>query len=51
MYLFLMQMVQIPLIALGRVPWIRRNKMLGNVIFWVGLMTGLPLLCVAYCAY
>ncbi|KIO18192.1 hypothetical protein M407DRAFT_32129 [Tulasnella calospora MUT 4182] len=51
MYLFVMQMAQVPLIALGRIPVIRRNKILGNVVFWFGLMTGFPLLCVAYCAY
>lgn len=51
MYLFMMQMAQVPLIALGRIPVIRRNKILGNVVFWFGLMTGFPLLCVAYCAY
>ncbi|KAG8721403.1 hypothetical protein FRC08_013357 [Ceratobasidium sp. 394] len=51
MYLFVMQMSQIPLIFLGRLPFIRRNKVLGNVLFWVGLMAGFPLLCVAYCAY
>ena len=51
MYLFVLQMFQIPMIFLGRLPIIRRNKVLGNVIFWVGLMAGFPLLCVAYCAY
>ncbi|KAG8824912.1 hypothetical protein FRC19_000844 [Serendipita sp. 401] len=50
-YLFVLQMSQIPLIALGRVPFIKRNKILGNTVFWVGLMAGFPLLCVAYCAY
>ena len=61
-------MSQLPLIALGRVPFIKRNKVIGNgefigyvrdftmadvtpVVFWVGLLAGFPLLCVAYCAY
>lgn len=44
-------MSQIPLIFVGRLPIIKRNKVLGNVFFWVGLMAGFPLLCVAYCAY
>ncbi|CAG7847235.1 Probable sterol O-acyltransferase 1; AltName: Full=Sterol-ester synthase 1 [Serendipita indica DSM 11827] len=39
-YLFVLQMSQIPLIALGRVPFIKRNKLLGNVVFWIGLMAG-----------
>lgn len=51
MYLFLMQMCQIPMIFLGRIPAVRRNKTLGNVVFWMGLMAGFPLLCVAYVAY
>lgn len=61
-----MQMAQIPLIALGRMPVIRRNKILvrlhrvprawltsaqGNVVFWIGLFAGFPLLCVGYCTY
>ncbi|RPD64216.1 MBOAT-domain-containing protein [Lentinus tigrinus ALCF2SS1-7] len=50
-YLFVMQLAQIPLIALGRIPAIRRNKLMGNLVFWVGLYAGFPLLCVAYCAY
>ncbi|OJT14479.1 hypothetical protein TRAPUB_8979 [Trametes pubescens] len=50
-YLFGLQIAQIPLIAIGRIPAIRRNKLLGNVFFWVGLYAGFPLLCVAYCAY
>ncbi|KAG8819609.1 hypothetical protein FRC17_010375 [Serendipita sp. 399] len=50
-YLFVLQMSQIPLIALGRVPFIKRNKVLGNTVFWAGLMAGFPLLCVAYTAY
>ncbi|KZT62390.1 MBOAT-domain-containing protein [Calocera cornea HHB12733] len=51
MYLFMMQMCQIPMIFLGRIPAVRRNKTLGNVVFWMGLMAGFPLLCVAYVAY
>lgn len=33
-------MAQLPLIALGRIPFIKRNKILGNLVFWIGLMTG-----------
>jgi sterol O-acyltransferase len=35
----------------GRLPAIRRHKILGNIVFWVGLYAGLPLLCVGYVAY
>ena len=33
MYLFVMQMAQIPLIAIGRVPAIKRNKILVRYCF------------------
>jgi len=51
MYLFVLQLCQIPLILLSRVPAIKRNKLMGNVVFWLGLYAGFPLLCVAYVAY
>jgi sterol O-acyltransferase len=51
MYLFTLQLAQIPLIFIGRIPAVKRNKLMGNVIFWLGLYAGFPLLCVAYCAY
>ncbi|KAL4065834.1 MBOAT, membrane-bound O-acyltransferase family-domain-containing protein [Scleroderma citrinum] len=51
LYLFLMQLIQIPLIVASRAPAIKRNKLLGNVVFWLGLYAGFPLLCVAYVAY
>jgi sterol O-acyltransferase len=51
LYLFLMQLIQIPLILVSRAPVLRKNKRLGNVVFWLGLYAGFPLLCVAYVAY
>lgn len=51
LYLFLMQLCQIPLILVSRLPVIKQNRLLGNVVFWVGLYAGFPLLCVAYVAY
>ncbi|KAF9266940.1 MBOAT-domain-containing protein [Marasmius fiardii PR-910] len=50
-YLFALQLIQIPLITLSRIPVIRKNRMMGNLVFWLGLFTGFPLLCVAYVAY
>lgn len=47
-YLFLMQMVQLPMIAVGRMPIMRRNKTVGNLFFWIGLMMGFPFLAVCY---
>ncbi|OSX64133.1 hypothetical protein POSPLADRAFT_1179745 [Postia placenta MAD-698-R-SB12] len=51
MYLFVLQLSQIPMIVIGRIPAIKRNKLLGNMVFWAGLFIGMPLLCVAYVAY
>ncbi|WVQ74465.1 hypothetical protein IAR50_004066 [Cryptococcus sp. DSM 104548] len=47
-YLFLMQMAQLPMIALGRLPVVKRNKTIGNIVFWIGLMFGFPLLAICY---
>ena len=33
-------MAQLPLIAIGRIPAVRRRKVLGNIVFWVGLFAG-----------
>ncbi|KAI8847017.1 MBOAT, membrane-bound O-acyltransferase family-domain-containing protein [Chytridium lagenaria] len=49
MYMFAMQMLQLPLIFLSRIPMISKQKTLGNMIFWFGLFLGPPLLGVAYC--
>ncbi|KAI0033940.1 MBOAT, membrane-bound O-acyltransferase family-domain-containing protein [Vararia minispora EC-137] len=51
MYLFIMQLLQIPMIVVGRIPAIKRNKLAGNLFFWLGLFMGFPLLCVAYVTY
>ncbi|KAL7421034.1 Sterol O-acyltransferase 2 (Sterol-ester synthase 2) [Cryptotrichosporon argae] len=50
-YLFLMQMIQLPMIAVGRLPIVRRNKTIGNIVFWIGLMMGFPLLAICYLVF
>ncbi|WVQ93034.1 hypothetical protein IAU59_000098 [Kwoniella sp. CBS 9459] len=50
-YLFLMQMAQLPMIALGRLPIVKRNRTIGNIVFWAGLMSGFPLLAICYLIY
>ncbi|GAC97889.1 sterol O-acyltransferase [Pseudozyma hubeiensis SY62] len=50
-YLFAAQMIQLPLIFLSQVPFIKRNETLGNMIFWIGLMAGFPLLNIGYLVY
>lgn len=39
-YLFTMQLLQLPLVALSRTKWLGGRKVLGNVIFWIGLFVG-----------
>lgn len=39
-----LQMVQLPMMFIGKLPIVKRNKTLGNVVFWLGLMCGFPLL-------
>ena len=36
----MLQMAQIPLIAIGRIPAVKRRRVLGNIVFWVGLSAG-----------
>lgn len=47
-YLFMMQMMQLPMIAMGRLPLLRKNPTLGNIFFWAGLIWGFPLLAVGW---
>jgi sterol O-acyltransferase len=49
MYLFVLQMTQIPLIYIGRLKWTRRHPVFGNLFFWISMLTGLPLLTLGYC--
>ncbi|CAG8566759.1 4983_t:CDS:2, partial [Gigaspora rosea] len=44
MYLFFLQMFQLPLIALSKLPIIKEKKWLGNAFFWFGLFVGPPML-------
>lgn len=47
----MMQPTQIPLIAVGRTPATKRNRRLGDMLLWLGLYAGFPLLCIAYVFY
>ncbi|KAI7870549.1 MBOAT-domain-containing protein [Spinellus fusiger] len=49
MYLFVLQMLQIPLIMAGRHPWIRAHSMVGNFFFWLCMLFGPPFLGILYC--
>ncbi|KAI8388190.1 MBOAT, membrane-bound O-acyltransferase family-domain-containing protein [Radiomyces spectabilis] len=49
MYLFVLQMFQLPLIFFMRRPFIRKNAWLGNTVFWLCMLVGPPLLGILYC--
>ncbi|KAI0024217.1 MBOAT family protein [Xylariomycetidae sp. FL0641] len=47
-YLLVLQMCQLPLVRLSRTRWLRNQKTIGNIMFWVGIFTGPSLLCSLY---
>jgi len=49
LYMFFMQMLQLPLIYLSKMQVFRGNDVAGNVFFWVGIFLGPPMLAVLYC--
>ena len=42
-YLLIMQMMQLPLVSASR-RWLRGRDLLGNLIFWIGIFTGLVMI-------
>ncbi|GAA6021432.1 hypothetical protein JCM10207_004731 [Rhodosporidiobolus poonsookiae] len=51
LYLFVLQMAQLPLIMIGRAKIFKRHPALGNLFFWLGLLSGFPMLAVGYIRY
>ncbi|CAG8949863.1 hypothetical protein HYFRA_00004190 [Hymenoscyphus fraxineus] len=47
-YLLIMQLCQLPLIRFSRTRFMRKRPTSGNVLLWVGLLTGPGLLCSLY---
>ena len=47
-YLFFLQMSQLPLVMLSNTKFMKGKKVLGNVICWVGFVSGPPLICTLY---
>ncbi|KAB8345837.1 hypothetical protein FH972_022892 [Carpinus fangiana] len=39
-YLFAMQLMQLPLVAMSRTKILRGRKIMGNIVFWIGLFVG-----------
>lgn len=50
-YLFLLQMSQIPLVMVSRTKYLRDKRVLGNVIFWIGICTGPSIMCSLYLTF
>ncbi|SCU87887.1 LAMI_0D07888g1_1 [Lachancea mirantina] len=50
-YLFFLQMGQLPLVQLSNSKFLRKKKILGNVIFWIGICTGPSLMCTLYLTF
>lgn len=47
-YLFCMQLMQIPLASMSRTKLLKGRKVLGNVVFWIGLFLGPSVLTSLY---
>lgn len=50
-YLLILQMMQLPLVALSRTEYLRDKQVLGNVVFWMGIITGPSLMCSLYLTF
>lgn len=49
MYFFVLQMLQIPLISIGRTNFVKQHPLFSNMFLWASLMVGPPLLSLLYC--
>jgi sterol O-acyltransferase len=47
-YGFVLMMMQIPFVAIQRLPWVRKQTLVNNVLFWIFMIMGLSLLCALY---
>ncbi|KAI8620827.1 MBOAT, membrane-bound O-acyltransferase family-domain-containing protein [Chytriomyces sp. MP71] len=47
-WLFMFQMLQIPLIYMMRVPFMRKQRLFGNALFWFAMFLGPPLMTALY---
>lgn len=50
-YLLLLQMFQLPLVAISKSKYLRERKTLGNVTFWIGIASGPSLMCTLYLTF
>ena len=42
-YGFFMMMMQMPIVMVQRLPWVRKRTLLNNVLFWCSMILGLSL--------
>jgi len=42
-YGFVLMMMQIPFVAIQRMPWVREQQLLNNIMFWIFMIMGLSL--------
>ena len=47
-YLMVAQMSQLPMVAVSKMRCMRGRKVLGNLLFWIGIFTGPSILCSLY---
>lgn len=47
-YLFLMQLLQLPLAALSRTKLLKDRKVFGNIVFWFGIFVGPSIIMCLY---
>ena len=47
-YLLIAQMTQLPLVMLSRTRFLKGRDILGNMIFWLGILVGPSMLCTLY---
>lgn len=50
-YLLMLQMSQLSLVQLSRTKWMRDKYVLGNCIFWFGIVFGPSLMCTMYLVF
>ena len=50
-YGFVMMMLQIPIVAVQSLPFIKRRELLNNVLFWISMILGLSLVSGRYPQY
>lgn len=50
-YLLLLQMNQLTLVQLSKTKWLKDKHVLGNCIFWVGIVFGPSLMCTMYLVF